>query len=186
MRRRTQGEFVLRLFGVGVAVFGSAGILGALLVRFAYLPPESPRLQFPLPFFASTVCLAGVSFSLHRAAYFVRREKQRPFRRALVVALVSATLFVGVQSYGLRWLAQWQVPEEASTGAASFVFAIAALHALHVAVALMFLIFVTMRGHDDRYDHEWNWGVIVCAWFWHFLGWIWFVILGVFAITTHG
>lgn len=175
---------MLRLFGLSVAVFGSAALLAWLLIHFGPLPPASTVLQFPVPFFASTLFLAGVSVELHRAVQFVRREKQRPFRRSLAAALACATLFVAIQSYGIRWLAQWQTPEEASTGAASFVFAFAALHAMHVAVALMVLVFVTVRGFDNRYDHEWNWGVVVCAWFWHFLGWIWFVILGVFTITT--
>lgn len=183
-RRRTQSEFTLLLFAVALTLFAAAALFGWLLIRFAPLPPESKELHFPVPFFASTVFLTAVSVALHFAVQAVRREKQQPFRRWLAIALASATLFVAVQSYGLRWLAQWQVPEEASTGAASFVFAFAALHAMHVVVALMFLIFVTIRGYDDRYDHEWNWGVVVCAWFWHFLGWIWLVILGVFAITT--
>ena len=183
-RCRTQGEFVLWLFGVSLAVFGIAVLGAVLLIRLAPAPPTSAQLQFPPPFFVSTALLIACSAALHLAVQAVRREKQPPFRRTLAVALASGTLFVAVQSYGLWWLVQGQDPEEASTGAASFVFVFAALHALHVTVALMVLVFVTLRGFDDRYDHEYHWGPIVCAWFWHVLGAVWLVILGAFAIVT--
>jgi hypothetical protein len=59
-----------------------------------------------------------------------------------------------------------------------------ALHAMHFTLALMFLVWVTLGAFADRYDHEYFWGVVVCAWFWHALGIAWGCILIVFAIST--
>jgi len=184
-RSHSQGEFVLWLFGVAVLVFGAAGLVAWGLIRLGPRPAAGNGLVFPRAFLASTFLLAGCSAALHRAVTHVRRERQGPFRRAMVWALLAGALFVAVQGYGLWCLLQGQNPEEASTGAQSFVFAFASLHALHVAVALMVLVFVALGGFDGRYDHEYHWGVIVCAWFWHLLGLVWLAILAVFGIASH-
>ncbi len=183
-RSRTQGEFVLRLFAVSLLVFATAGAGAKLLIQFGRTPAVPEEVRFPPLFYASSVLLGLCSVALHLAVQGVRREKQRLLRQALATALTLATLFVSVQSYGLWWLSQGQNPTEAETGVRPFVFVIAALHALHVAVALMVLVFVMLRGCEDRYDHEYYWGVLVCAWFWHLLGVIWLAILAVFMIVV--
>jgi hypothetical protein len=43
---------------------------------------------------------------------------------------------------------------------------------------------VTLGALADRYDHEYFWGVSLCAWFWHALGIVWVCILIVFVIST--
>jgi len=98
-------------------------------------------------------------------------------------ALVAGVLFVALQATALNWLLRRQMPEDASTGAAPFVAVLACLHAMHFVVALMFLAFVFASAQIDRYDHEYYWGVTVCAWFWHVLGIVWLAVLGVMAIA---
>ena len=56
----------------------------------------------------------------------------------------------------------------------------AVLHVLHFTVAMMFLVYVMLRSFQDRYDHEYYFGVTVCTWFWHVLGIVWVAILLVF------
>ena len=51
-------------------------------------------------------------------------------------------------------------------------------------MALLFVVFVTVNGFADRYDHEYYFGVRVCTAFWHILCVVWLAILGVFAIAT--
>ncbi|HSG69643.1 MAG TPA: hypothetical protein VLA12_04465, partial [Planctomycetaceae bacterium] len=103
----------------------------------------------------------------------------------LVVALVAGTLFVAFQIYGM-WdlLRSREVLFSESTteispslGVKPYMFVAAFLHAVHFAVALMFLTYVTLKGLGGRYDHEYYWGVRVCAWFWHALGIMWLAIL---------
>jgi cytochrome c oxidase subunit III len=48
----------------------------------------------------------------------------------------------------------------------------------------LFLVFVTVQGFADRYDHEYYWGVLVCACFWHALGIVWLAILFVLVIAV--
>jgi cytochrome c oxidase subunit 3 len=144
--------------------------------------------NLPWAFAASTAALAAGCWGLHNALHFVRLEKQVFFRRNLLLALGAGTMFVGVQCYGLWCLAQGRAPGPDETGAVAFVFVLAALHGIHFSVALLFLVYVTLRGFADAYDHEYYWGVTVCAFFWHFLAGVWAFILlalGIIVLASH-
>jgi cytochrome c oxidase subunit 3 len=184
--RHAAGESrqAVRFFLTGTAVATIGAALAFLLKSIFGRPAQIPEVWFPPAFGVSTVLLGGGSVALQRALYFVRRERQHSFRRWLVIALAAGTLFVGVQGYGL-WtlLPAERVSEEASLGVTPFVLMLAALHALHLSVALLFLAFVATRAWADRYDHEYHWGVRFCAWFWHALGVAWLLILAIFAIA---
>lgn len=139
--------------------------------------------SIPAAFVVSTLLLGMGSFAMSRAERCVRMERQRPFRRWLLIGFVIGTLFMGVQSYALwSWFPTERSPE-ASLGAVPFILTAAALHGLHFLVAVMFVAFVLSRAWADRYDHEYHWGVAICGWFWHALGILWLVILGVIGIS---
>ena len=112
------------------------------------------------------------------------KERQQAFRIWLFLTLTGGTLFMGIQTYGLWCLFPTRrTPADATVGVTPFVMVFATLHALHVFVAQMFAAFVAARAWADRYDHEYYWGVSICAWFWHVLGIVWLAILAVFAIS---
>jgi heme/copper-type cytochrome/quinol oxidase subunit 3 len=101
-------------------------------------------------------------------------------------ALAYGTAFVGVQIFGMWCIVQnlhaIQSAGEAQLGATALVIGAAAMHALHVVVALLVLTWVTLRGFNDRYDHEYSFGVMGCSWVWHGLGIMWIFILGAFIV----
>lgn len=184
LRLQNQSQFAVCYFFASVAVFLVSGAMAYSLVQFVEFEPTQGQLTFPRAFFVSSILLVIGSFSLHRALFCVQRERQQPFRRSLLIANLAGAFFVGVQIYGLRCMLLNQIPSDASTGANAFTFVFAALHGLHFIVAVMFLVFVTLRALADRYDHEYYWGVTVCTWFWHTLGIVWIAILAVFAIAS--
>jgi len=59
------------------------------------------------------------------------------------------------------------------------------VHALHFTVAIWWLLWVLLSALEDRYDHEYYWGVYACGWFWHALGAVWAVLLAVFLIAAN-
>jgi cytochrome c oxidase subunit III len=179
-RSRLAIRFILISAGVYVACFAVA----LALIRFFPPPHVVPgQVAFPAAFWFTTVLLAVGSGSLQHGVSCVRLEQQKPFRRSLVIALVSGVLFVGVQTYGLQCLIRNQVADDVQTGANAFIFIMGALHAMHFSLALLFLVWVTLNALADRYDHEYSWGVTLCAWFWHGLGIVWLCILAVIAIA---
>lgn len=183
-RELSQGTFVLWLFGATATLAGTSCLLTWSLISLFPGQSSTTRLELPSAFVLSSLLLFVNSVSLHKSRRAVRRERQVSFRRWLLVSLATGTLFIGVQGYGLWWLLGAQSPEEVQTGAGSFVFVLSFLHGLHVTVAMMFLVFVTLRGLTDRYDHEYFWGVTVCAFFWDVLGIVWLGILAVFVIAV--
>lgn len=179
-----QSLFAVRFFLLSIAAFALAGTVARLLIRLAKPPLPADDIVFPPAFWISTVLLAVGSAALHLSVRRVRVERQASFRRCLIIALGAGTLFVGVQGYGLWYLVQNQNPSTVATGTNAFLVVLASLHGLHFTVALLFLVWVTLHAFSDRYDHEYYFGVTVCAYFWHFLGAVWLAILGVFAIAS--
>ena len=154
-------------------------MLTSLFPSVSAIPPN----QFSLAFALSSLLLFSGSGCLHQAIQSVRRERQKPFRNWLNAALFAGTIFVVVQTFALSGLIRQQPAEEASTGAAAFVVVFAAMHGMHFIIAFLFLAYVTVQARADRYDHEYFWGITICAWFWHALGIAWCAILCVMLIA---
>lgn len=180
----SHSEFAVRFAVVSALLLLLATAIGTALLKLLPVTPNLPPNHFPRTFLISTMLLLIGSWSLSRACAFVRRERQVPFRRHLLISLAAGTLFVAMQTYGLTSLIRQQRPEEISTAAAPYVAVMVALHAMHFVVALMFLVFVTTQAFADRYDHEYYFGVTICTWFWHALGIVWLVVMVVIGIVS--
>ena len=180
----SRSAFAVRFAVVSALLLTLAGLLAAMLLQMFPASADRSPTQFPPAFLVSTGLLLIGSASLARARGFVRRERQRPFRQYLLLGLAAGTLFVSTQTYALTCLIRQQPPEDVPVGAGAFVAVMAALHGMHFVVALMCLVFVTVQAFADRYDHEYYWGVTICAWFWHILGVVWLLVLAVIGIAS--
>ncbi|MBD3672156.1 MAG: hypothetical protein HUJ26_01405 [Planctomycetaceae bacterium] len=189
--REQPASLALHFFLLSGGVLGLACLGGWSMIELSR-DTAPGEFHFPHAFWLSTICLLTGSISLERASGFVSRERQRPFRGHLIVGLTSGALFVAFQIYGMWVLLRSQETEYAvataetavALGVKPYVFVAAFLHAMHFFLALLFLVYVTLNGFAGRYDHEYYWGVRVCAWFWHGLGIVWVMILVVFAIVS--
>ncbi|MFN0195710.1 MAG: hypothetical protein ACKVT0_03135 [Planctomycetaceae bacterium] len=178
MSRPLTGQAALRIFALGVAVLSAAGGLGYFCAKVLGQSFIDAGPKLPIPFWVSTCLLLLTSVLLQLALADVKRERQLSFRKRLWFALFSVTMFLAIQGYGLWGFVQRNRPEEATTGSEPFILAFAALHGAHVIVAVLVLVYVIVQGLSNRYDHEYYWGVVVCTFFWHALGWVWLCILG--------
>ena len=91
----------------------SSGLLAAtVLIAMAGIPwlghAPSDRSVMPIAFWISTAFLFAGSVTLQRAAWLVRVQQLKSFRRWLVISLTAGTMFVGVQICGLWRLVQNQ------------------------------------------------------------------------------
>ena len=175
--------YALKFFGLAVGVLSTGLLVAVLLGRLFPVSSQTRPNHFSIAFVFSSALLAIGSACLFNAVHAVRREHQMRFRNSLVCALVTGTLFVAVQTYALSCLVRQQPAGDAANSAVMFVAVCAFLHGMHFVIALLFLTHVTIQAFADRYDHEYHWGVIFCAWFWHALGIIWVAILFVMMIT---
>ena len=189
-RKSSESRFAVWLFLMTAGLFASAATVALLLTRMFLPAPRTTTGTFIVPtaFGFSTIFLILCSAELGRALSAVRRERQQPFRRSLLRALACGTAFVGVQAFGLWCIVHNLQADrnagEAELGPTAVVLGAAALHCLHVVVALIALSYVTLQGFCDRYDHEYSFGVAACSWFWHILGIMWVFILGVYLVVS--
>ncbi len=170
--------FVLSTALLSTAV-GSAWVAAGVTDRF----PEWKRAAFIVSFLTSTGLLAAGSVQLVRAAGFVRVERQAEFRRCLLQTLVAGTAFLCVQTCGLYALIT-QHSTDIATGLKHAAFVFILLHAVHILVALLFVVYVFLNALTDRYDHEYSWGVTFCGWFWHGLGVVWLAIVALLIVAS--
>lgn len=180
---RRPSNLALCFFSLSSLLLMVAGSVAWLLVRWLGFSTDSHRLLFPPSFALSTLLLAIGSFTLHRASQLVRVERQLLFRRNLLTALATGTVFVAVQTYGM-WCLLAQREGAIAVGLKQGAFAFVLMHGVHFIVALLFVTFVVLRALADRYDHECSWGVTFCAWFWHALGIVWMAIMGGFLVAS--
>jgi cytochrome c oxidase subunit III len=183
-RRAQQGGL---LFLTSLLMFFLASLI--LYFLYAHWRQNDPYTATPLPrsLLLSTVCLVGISGTLHAATRAVRRERRGPLVVWLVVSIAAALLFLAVQLHAL-W-GMLLAPGMLGTGTrglVGMVAALAVLHALHVAGGVIALALVTARAALGRYDHERYWAVDFTALYWHFLDVIWLCMLGSFWMTTGG
>lgn len=176
---------MLRFIISAAAIYVAVGFAAWLLIRVLPVPESPGEAIFPPAFWLSTGLLIAASVMMQRAVFFVRLERQTRFRKSLLAALGLGASFVAIQSYGLACMIRHQSPGEVETGANAFLTMLAALHAMHVTLALMLLVWVTLSAVADRYDHEYYLGPLFCAWFWHVLGIVWMLIMIIFLIATN-
>lgn len=168
-----------------LAVLFASGLLSYVLIRYNTLraTPLAP-LQIPYALWLSTAVLLLASFALQRSLAFVRRERHESFRLALSVTCIAGFAFLVIQFDGLhQLLADHFAGKDKNPGLAGLVFVLVLLHAVHVLGGLAVLAEVTRRAFVGRYDHEYHSGVILCAWYWHFLDVTWLVMFSVFLLT---
>lgn len=179
---RHPAGFAVIFFLLAAALLSSAVGLAWLAFSVTGDTPLWQRFAFLVSFLVSTGLLVAGSVQLIRASTFVRQERQTSFRRCLSWAVICGTAFVGVQTYGLQSLIRQPTMDIATEiKHAAFVFIV--LHAVHVIVALLCVVYVFLQSLRDRYDHEYSWGVTFCGWFWHGLGLVWLAIMAVFTVA---
>ena len=176
------GTFAVAFFLLAFAVLTAAAGSAWLATLIAEPDPAWNRFALVVSFVGSTALLAGGSIQLIRATGFVKRERQPDFRQCLAWALAIGTAFVSVQTYGLHSLIALHT-DDFATAVRHAAFAFILLHAIHVVIALLFLVYIALQAVTDRYDHEYSLGVTFCSWFWHGLGIAWIAILAVFTVA---
>ena len=175
------GNLAIAFFVVACLLLIVCGIAASGLIAVSSLTAARGWTTL-VAFAGSTTCLSAASVMLIRASANVRIEKQAEFRRAMLFAVAFGSAFVILQSWAL-WglLSQRHVAEAIGLRNAAFAFVF--LHGMHVIIALLFVLYVSLHALANRYDHEYSWGVTFCGWFWHGLGVVWLVILAAFLIA---
>lgn len=170
---------------VGMTVFVAswAMLFAALFMSYTVLRIRSPmwppagqeRLPLGLPLCAS-VLLALSSAALQRGLVRVRRGETHVYLRHLIATAALGAAFLLLQS--IAWWSLWQGGLTIRSGLYGGVFyLLTCFHALHVAVGILFLLWLlpAAHGHRDLCGKLGRLGVVTV--YWHFVGVVWGVML---------
>jgi len=136
------------------------------------------RLILPWSFIPSTILLIGVSVCLELAYRAAKRDRIARVKQMAVAACSMGIGFLFIQSDGMKrlldGLADAPTRNESAYG---YTFILVFLHAAHVIGGAIGLWWTARNALANRYDHERNIGLKVCALYWHFLDVVWVLLL---------
>jgi heme/copper-type cytochrome/quinol oxidase subunit 3 len=163
-----------------VCMFGAYYYLGSNKDRWAVESP--PELKYPLILLiillSSSILLVWGERQIERGFYGLARQ-------ALWGTVFLGIAFVGVQS--LEYLSHWKRLTPYSDSYGSIFYAITSLHAAHVIVGLLLLMYVGILprphyGPTSRSPHN---PYKTVAIYWHFVDFVWIFIVLLLYVVPH-
>lgn len=174
------GQLGMVILLISLSVLFVAASLAVLFTHHQVGSWRAPE-QHGLPWgtAASTLLLAVVSFELQAGLSAVRSNR---FTRALLAWRIgggAALAFLIVQAWNVRVLTNI---EAAQPLASLFIYCydlLVGLHAAHVLGGFVPLLVVHARLSRRDYSSSRHDGVTFCVQYWHYLGLVWLLLLGV-------
>ena len=160
---------------IGVAGTLFSLFLVADVMRLA--EPDATAIALPRQLWLSTAWLLCSSVLMGLCAGAARAGQGGRSLRLLVGAGAATVAFLATQGWAWRQLIDARVVL-AGNPAASFFYVLTALHGLHVAGGLVALA-IAWRALRHGVDHPrpTAWRLALCARYWHFLFFVWAVLL---------
>lgn len=176
------GRLGMTLFLLSLAVLFAGSLVGYAAVRARTPIAWRPAAEVtPAGLWLATLALAACSAALQRALAAIRCGRPEAMTRALLAGGSFALAFLGLQ--GWNWIVLWR--QDVLRGPTLFgftFFMLTGLHALHVAGGLVALATVLVRAWRGSYSWAYHPGLRHTVVYWHFLGGVWLVLLGVLVL----
>lgn len=134
-------------------------------------PPDQPRLPIGITGI-NTVFLLVSGYTMHRAFRAVKQNASRQLTRWLMITCVLGVVFLTVQGFEWIRLIQFGLSMTSSLYGAMF-YSIIGLHAIHVFVTVLVLLYLWVRSSAGAYTAEKHTGVVLGYMFWLFVVLIW-------------
>jgi cytochrome c oxidase subunit 3 len=152
-----------------------AGLVGMYLVfrlsTETWPPPELPRLPVLVTALNSLVLFASV-VPMHRALQAVRRDDLVAATRLAAVTGLLGLLFLAIQGFEwVRLVSHGLTLQKGQYGGSFYV--LIGCHALHVFVALLWVVAVTVLAERRRFSAARHDGFEMCTLFWYFVSALW-------------
>lgn len=166
---------VLVLLGAEIMFF--AGLIGTFLVfrlgSTTWPPPSQVDVRLPIGVTGlNTVVLLLSGFTMFKALRAIRQGRQKTLRNMLFVTGLLGVIFLVVQGY--EWVRLVHHGFTLSSGVyGSIFYVLIGCHALHVLVAVFWLLAVFIRAVTGRFSVNHQVGVEVCTIYWAFVVLLW-------------
>lgn len=157
-----------------------AGLIGAFLVfRVAnqtWPPPTFPKLPILITG-VNTLFLLYSALTMQQALKAIRRGLQGRGIYLLMLTAVFGVVFLAIQGYEWVRLIRFGLTLSSGVYGATFYMVIGA-HALHVAVAVLWLLSVWWQTRRGYYSVSRYVGLAMCGMYWYYVVGLWPVLYG--------
>ena len=137
-------------------------------------PPDQPRLPLGITGI-NTVFLLVSGYTMHRAYRAVKQNLTAQLTRWLMITCVLGVVFLTVQGFEWIRLIRFGLSMTSSLYGAMF-YTIIGLHAVHVLVTVLVLLYLWVRSSSGVYTADKHTGVVLGYLFWLFVVLIWPVL----------
>lgn len=175
-------------WGMLLLVFTEAGLFASMFLAYFYerantpdWPPtgiDKPELVLPM---IMTVLLVSSSITMYIAERGIARDSHGTLLVALVLSVLLSGSFLGLQAYEYTHTS-FSLDNSVYS---SLFFTITGIHGIHVSIAVLMGIFITVRaflGHFTPRHYEALTNVSI---YWHFVDVVWLFILAFIYISPH-
>ncbi|WP_299891377.1 cytochrome c oxidase subunit 3 [uncultured Lacinutrix sp.] len=161
-------------FGLISLFMSFAGLTSAVIISRTR-PDWSDDLQLPQIFLYSVFVIIASSITFIIAKRALKSGNRAMTSLFLILTLVLGTVFIFMQFEGFNTLINsgYYLTGETSNPKASFIFLIAFVHILHVAVGLFCLLVVIYNHFKQKYIANKMLGLTLAGTFWHFIDILW-------------
>lgn len=169
---------VLVLLGAEIMFF--AGLIGTFLVfrlgSTTWPPASQVDVRLPVAVTGlNTIVLLLSGFTMFKARQAIRQGLQNALRNRLFLTGLLGVIFLAVQGY--EWVRLVHHGFTLSSGVyGSIFYVLIGCHALHVLVAVFWLLAVFIGATAGRFSVDRHVGVEVCAIYWAFVVLLWPVL----------
>ena len=166
---------ILILLGAEIMFF--AGLIGTFLVfrlgSVTWPPPSQADVRLPIGVTGiNTIILLSSGYTMIRALLSARRDSRKELRRWLLVTGILGAIFLVVQ--GSEWVRLVHHGFTLSSGVyGSIFYVLIGCHALHVLVAVVWVLGVFVKAIAGRFSVDHHVGVEICAIYWTFVVVLW-------------
>lgn len=179
-----RGRATMPTAKIGMGVFlAVVGALFSLLTSAYFMRMDSADWwSMPMPglLWVNTLVLAANSVAIQWAANMTRRGQEDIAKIGLVVSFVLGAAFLAGQLLAWRQLVDGGYLL-ATNPANSFFYLITGIHGLHIVGGLIGLVRTTTRAYEGADAARLRLGVDLCAMYWHFMFFVWLVLLSLFS-----
>ncbi len=171
-----------------IVIMNEAVIFASLVASYFYLRFNSPtwpqdNLKRPELILPAIMTVLQVSSSLFMqwGLSSIKRGRTGRMRLALLIALLLAAGFLGMQAY--EYTHSEFGPQTNAYG--SLFFTITGIHGLHVLIAILMNLFIQVRAGFQHFTARRHLAVENVSLYWHFVDIVWLVIFTSLYLSTY-
>ncbi len=174
VEKKGRAKKMMLWFGILSLIMSFAGWTSAFVVS-STRPDWAADFQLPQAFLISTFVIIASSITIWLAKRSMAQSNRRMTTIWLLSTFVLGVVFIYNQFIGFQQIIElgYNFTGPTSNVTMSYIYLIAVVHILHVAVGLICLLVVIYNHFKQKYSADNMLGIELAATYWHFVDLLW-------------